>query len=360
LGAVIVAFFFVLSLSSSGSDSGDSLRSGQAKRPTIHSESGSSIPAPTVGKKETKKDGKKDGKKKPSPKSDFDDKQDKGDFDRDDVKEAETTVDMEEDAIVEEAQDKFTRAVQEQLSMNQNMLSTSIGDVMEEARTNLGALLGDSDLVDAEDIELLANQMEDRLNEDLQAVLTEKIDALKQEETVELEIDVDLDNEGVDKDNEPVDLEEEEQKLVVKLRDGVDDICTEARGNLRHMMVGIEKKMLAALLKTKTGDSYHVTFDENDNVIGYKKYSSSSTSTHSSSSKEKSSSGHHSSSSSSSHHSSSKPKSSSSSAHSSSSSTTSQPKSSSSSHHSSSTSTHKSSPAEPKVDSGNDEDDRKM
>jgi hypothetical protein len=360
LGAIIVAFFFVLSLSSSGSDSGDSLRSGQAKRPTIHSESGSDIPAPKVGKKETKKT----DKKKPSPKSKTDfvsDKEDNGDFDRvEDFKEEETDLDMEEDTIVQEAQDKFTRAVQEQLSMNQNMLSTAIGDVMEEVRTNLGTLLGDSDLVDDEDIELLANQMEDRLNEDLQAVLTEKIATLTEEETVELEVDVDLDSEGgkegADPENEPVDLEEEEQELVVKLRNGVDDICAEARGNLKHMIAGIEKKMLAVLLKTKTGESYSVTVDGDDKVTGYKKRSSSSTSTHSSSSKEKSSSsGHHSSSSS--HHSSTKPKASSSSAHSSSSSTSSRPKSSSSSHHSSSTSTHKSSPAKTEDET---EGDRKM
>jgi hypothetical protein len=293
LAAAVVGFFFLMSLSSGNKDSGDSLRSGQAKRATIHAAKTDELPDAVVG-------GHAHNNKDAFSAGDM--------VDFDDNKNTEPSLD--EDEVVEKAQTDFEKAILEQLASNQSMMSAAITSVMEKIRNNLEGLLGDNDDFDSEEIADLGNGLEDRLSYEITALLTSKCDALLEDKLINFEVAVDLDTEGeAEGDEDPIDLTDQEKKLIVELKDGVDDICSDVRGGIKHQGFVVESDVLMTILKEKTGKSYTLEVNDNEVITGFTiKETSTSTSTHTSThkSKTKAKSTHHSSTSSH-HHSSNKP-----------------------------------------------------
>ncbi len=309
-----VGFLFVLSLSSGNNDKqgGDSFRSGQAKHSTTITE----LTDPTIEKSSSDSASKGSGSG-----WGWSSQKQKG------------NVDEEVEEEVMEAESKFEKAISEQVSLHQPSISSKIAAVIQSIRLSLDTLLGDSDLVNEEDLADLGNKIEDKLIQQVELVIKEKADDLLVKEDAEMEIQADLETEdmlaGDEEEAEEIieDLEAEEAKLLAELREGIDDVVGDVKKKIKHMAATITKELLESLLLEKTGSTYKVYLDDEDNVVDFKKRSSS-TSTSTSSSKNKSPP--------SSTHSSSKHKSSSS------------PNKSStgSSGHHSSTSTHKSSPSD--------------
>ena len=299
------------------------MRSGQAKRPTVHK--GTALPPEEDegAKKSTPSNGRdfdagdEDGLGKASSSSS------KTSFF--DSKEAEE-IDPEE--VVEEAKDEFKTVVKEQILSNNDMLMTAKNEAMSAIRTSLQDLLSDGDIFGIDEIDELGKTILLKLSEDVENELERRTTELLQEKVENMEDAVDLDTEGeLNPKDEAVDLANEEQDLAEQVRNGVDAVFLQVKEEIKHRAAVILKSVLETALKEKTKHTYIVEID-NDNMVGYKRRSSSSSSHHTSSS----SSGQKSSTGSSGHHSSSsKHKSSSSSHHKSSSS--SGHKSSSSSHH---------------------------
>ena len=316
-----MGLIFFLSMGD-GSKKADTLRSGQAKRPTtIHSDTG----LPYV-----------EGVTKTGDKF-------SASFDDGDYKEADNEIDMEE--TVQAANDDFSQAVKERLEANERMLDKALEATNEWMRGRLNMLLGDDDNFDQEEIDRIANDIEAKFSDRVNLDLRNKAQELKNDKTIEMEDDVDLDQEGGG--SVPEDLEKEEKDLVQELKDEIDDAAADIRTNIRTTATEVMKDVLKAALKQKFGRSYEILMD-GDEISGYRKKSSSSTS----STHKKSSSGgsHHSSSSSTAKASKKASQHSSSARHSSSGHSSSHHKS-SSSHHKSSSSHHTSTRSAPKYES---------
>jgi hypothetical protein len=254
--AAVIALLFYLTLNgSAGSEAGDSLRSGQAKRPTIHSVTGLS----GIG-----------GSKKDGFSASFDGEG--GDFE-------ETDTDMEMEATVEAAQDDFSKAVRERLEANQLLLSKSFTSVNDLMRSNLNDILGDDDNFEQEDIDRIANDIEAKLSNDVLLELKDRAKDLKEDATVNIEDDVDLETEGNNGEEGPIDLTEEEKRLVVDLKDGIDDAAAKLRTDMVHRCALITKEILEIALETKLGSPYEVKIGSDDQIVSYKKKKSSVSST---------------------------------------------------------------------------------
>jgi hypothetical protein len=309
---MVVGFLFIVSLSAGNNkaESGDSLRSGQASRPThlpptastsssstASSSSSSSAASAATGTSSSGGGGGWGWGSKAS-----------------------AQVEMEEqvEEEVEKAEDKLEAVAKEQVALHQTTIGAKIATVMQSTRQSLENLLGDSDLVESTDLESLGNQIEDQLRKDVEEYLQDKVAALLEEEDQEMEVEADLETEDMAAENEPdakevvEDLEEEKEKLLGDLRKGVDFAANEVLEKMKHMAAKISKKMLETLLEAKTGLTYKVYLDDEDNLADFKKKSSTTSSTtsstgskHKSSSKHKSTSSKHKSSSGSTHKSSS-------------------------------------------------------
>jgi hypothetical protein len=197
---------------------------------------------------------------------------------------------MDEDEVVDKAESDFEKAIQEQLASNQSMMSAAITSVMERIRDNLQGLLGDNDDFDSTEIGDLGNALEDRLSAEIQSLLRTKTDALLQDKTTDFEVAVDLDTDGEDVAKEkPIDLADQELKLIVQLKDGVDDICSDVRGEIKHRAFVVESDVLLTILKEKTGKTYTLEVDENEVISGFAVKETTKTSKSKSTSKQKSS-----------------------------------------------------------------------
>jgi hypothetical protein len=242
VGAVVIGFFFVLTLGgSSNSENGDTLRSGQAKRPTI---------------------------KKPGLGGSLGFNKNNGGG-ASDYGEADSDIEMEE--TVQEATDEFSKAVRERLVANQEMLSKAIENVKELMSTNLNEVLLDDDNFEQADIDQIIRDIESKLTDDVELELKNRADEIKQEKTVAIEGDVDLDTEGTNGDGGPLDLKREETKLIVELKDGIDDAAADLRTGMRPRCTLVAKELLETFLLKKLGKPQEVMIGENDLIVGYKK-----------------------------------------------------------------------------------------
>ena len=267
LAAVVVGLFFLLSFGDNKANEGDNLRSGQAKRPSVvHSETGFPVVSSKEGDQFNSSFDEGDGK---SPET---------------FKDKDTDLDMEE--TVQEAEDDFARVVRERIEANQGMLASALKGTNELIRSGLDTLFKNSDDFDEDDIEKWARKIESRLTDEINAELKSRADQVKQDKTGSMESAVDLDTEGGSGPNDkPIDLKDQEQKLLIQLKEEIDDIAAELRTEMKHRGAVIEKDILEAALEEKFKVTYVVVF-KNDEVVSYKKKSTKT----SSSSRQKSSS----------------------------------------------------------------------
>ena len=258
-----VGFVFFLSLSAGNKNqSGEVIVSGQAKQTThIQEEKGSVTPAAGTGKS------------KGSSGWGWQ------------TKTSQADVEKEVEDEVQKAESDFEKTIAEQLALQQPTIAIKVGSVMESTRKSLNKLLGDSDLVTSEDIENLGNEIENKLNRDVQKYLKEKTSELLEAEDTEMEIEADLETEDMTAEDETQteeiisDLEEEKGKLLTDLREKIDQQVGDLLKNIKHMAGILAKEMLESLLKEKTGKTYKVYLDDEDNLVSFKKRSSTSTST---------------------------------------------------------------------------------
>jgi len=199
---------------------------------------------------------------------------------------------------VETAEHRFEAIVQKRIvSACKPQLTTAVLNRMKLIRENLIQLLGDSDAYDSMQIDYLGNRIETKLNDQLQTALKSKTTALIESKTTRLEVDMDLDTEGVDNNQEgevPVDIEADEEVIADDLRTGVDAICVEV-GQMIPLTAGlVEKDALEYSLKKTMGKKYSANLGSDNLVDRYKVRSSHGTGGHSSG-HHSSSTGHHSS-----------------------------------------------------------------
>lgn len=224
-----IGFFFVLSLSGSNQESNE-LRSGQAKRPTVH-------------------------KNKPAASSIFGGFTSRGqNFDN-----GPTDDGIDEDVEMDLAKDKFERAVREQISMNENMLSEEVDKVMEKMKKSLSDLLDDSDItLDDEAMDDLFNAIREKLDKTIKEYVKTETDATLEGKKEEFENDLDYDAEESKK--EALDDEEgQKQDIISDLRQAVDDICEKAMDKIKKWSAEVEKELLEQTLKEKTSKDYTAT-----------------------------------------------------------------------------------------------------
>ena len=224
-----IGFFFVLSLSGSNQESNE-LRSGQAKRPTVH-------------------------KDKSTASSIFSGFTSRGqNFDN-----GPTDDGIDEDVEMDLAKDKFERAVREQISMNENMLSEEVDKVIEKMKKSLSDLLDDSDItLDDEAVDELFSAIREKLDKTIKDYVKTETDAILEGKKEEFENDLDYDAEESKK--EALDDEEgQKQDIISDLRQAVDDICEKAMNNIKKWSAEVEKDLLEQTLKEKTSKDYTAT-----------------------------------------------------------------------------------------------------
>ena len=228
-----IGFFFVLSLSGSNQESNE-LRSGQAKRPTVHN----------------------DKKKKSAASSLFSGFSSRGqNFDNG----PNNDDGIDEDVEMDLAKDKFERVVREQISMNENMLSEEVDKVMEKMKKSLSDLLDDSDItLEGEAVDELVDDIRVKLDKTIKDYVKTETDAMLEGKKEEFENDLDYDAEESKKEALN-DEEGQKQDIIADLRQGVDDICEKARDKIKKWSGEVEKDVLEQTLKDKTSKEYTAT-----------------------------------------------------------------------------------------------------
>jgi len=266
--AALFGIFFLLSLGSGNSnETGDSLRSGQAKLPTIHQTDTYSLPdsATIVDESQGKAPDDKDLKY-------FDNGDEDGDFinERDDG--GDDDVELDENKIEEQAETFFTGIVEQQVANNQNSIATKIDLVMDNIKKDMEALFAKSEHFDVDE----AVYFYDIIKEKLATNVTEKIEKethqLLLDKITEFELRMDLeDDEGESNKEIEKEISKRERKMEMQLTDGVDDICNDIRNEIKHLGSQVEGDVLKVELENKTGHSYEVSFDEDDKITGFKR-----------------------------------------------------------------------------------------
>jgi len=253
VGAVVIALIFVMSLGGGNDAAKDAhaVRSGQVSQHTKLDDL--NIQEKDTNKKEDVVD---DGKK--------------------DVPGAgEIMTEKEEEDELENAEAKFDKAEETELDDTDDRLEKKIGWYSKWMDEQIRALLKDDDDFDDDDFVRMADIAEERLNDFVISDVRKKADDIKEEKTNELESDMDLITEGSDNEDAPaigeeIDLKEEENKLIVKLKDEIDEAVTTEEIHMQEIAAGVAKDVVEEELKKKKGKTYVVTVSESNELESYK------------------------------------------------------------------------------------------
>ncbi|KAL3932438.1 MAG: hypothetical protein SGBAC_010848, partial [Bacillariaceae sp.] len=227
--AVVVALFFVLSLSGGDQDAGAEVVGGQAKH---HIVTHSKTDTGTVG-----------------------------------------TVDpgLDEDAEFSDARAKFERTVKEQVSMNENMLSEEMGKELEKIEVSLEKLLSESGVDFSEDeITTMKEGIRSKLDDDVHKFIDDQVDETLEKEKTEFQNDLDIDADDTKAEGEK-EAEAQKSEILVVLRDKVDEICISAKSQMKSFAAVAEKKILEEKFEEKTSESYVANISDENTVISVEK-----------------------------------------------------------------------------------------
>jgi hypothetical protein len=241
-----VAFFFVLSLSEGDNQrSKTGLKSGQAKKAVFHSGNVASDHKITTGS-ETSSRGQ--------------------DFDKDAEDSMDAVDSLDEDKEMDTATDKFERAMQLEISINESMLSEEMNKAMEPIKEGLKDLLDASGVeFQADEIEVLKKNISDKLESDVDTLFKETSMDLLEDKKLEFEGDLDLDAED-GKTEGKIEADDQTSGIVLKLREGIDTIAIETKDQIKAMAAVAEKNELDAAFQAKTSSTYSAKISE-DQVI---------------------------------------------------------------------------------------------
>ena len=267
--AVLFTVFFFLSLGSGNSnETGDSLRSGQAKLPTIHqTDTSYSLPdsATIVDESQGKVPEDKDLK-------DFDKSDEDGDFVNERDEDGDDDVELDENEIEEQAETFFTGIVERQVANNQNSIATKIDLVMDNIKKDMKALFEKSEHFDVDEAVYFHDIIKEKLATNVTETIEKETHQLLLDKITEFELRMDLeDDEGESNKEIEKEISKRERKMEMELTDGVDDICNDIRNEIKHLGSQKEGEVLKVELENKTGHSYEVSFGEDDKITGFKR-----------------------------------------------------------------------------------------
>lgn len=248
---VMIVFFFMIfgGTNDKKGPGKSSIRSGQASRPI--SKDSILIPEATTV---TVKDHRAADKTQ-----DHNDKTNESDEEKGEVGETKKKRDvpllLDEDAILAKAESHFEKAIAEQLISNQNRISRDVAQMINDIREQLEAYKGKQmgrQVLDHEDIEDLGNLVEDELREKIRDEIDERCAAMLKDKTEDMETAADIDEEAeAEGDEDPIDLTDTENKLVIELKKGVDDIVAQVRNAVPSLGAPILKYRIEATLMEK-------------------------------------------------------------------------------------------------------------
>ncbi|CAJ1935650.1 unnamed protein product [Cylindrotheca closterium] len=229
IAAVVVALFFVLSLSGGSQDAGAEVVGGQAKHHIVnHPKSGGG---------------------------------------------AAIDPGLDEDAEFSDAQSKFERTVKEQVSMNENMLSEEMGKELEIIEGRLSDLLSESGVDFSEDeITTLKEGIRSQLEDDVHKFINDQADETLEKEKTEFQNDLDRDADDTKAEGEK-EAETQKSEILVVLRDKVDEICISAKSQMKSFAAVAEKTILEQKFEEKTSKSYVANISDENTVTSVEKSS---------------------------------------------------------------------------------------
>mmetsp|Transcript_18068 Transcript_18068/g.51355 ORF Transcript_18068/g.51355 Transcript_18068/m.51355 type:complete len:377 (+) Transcript_18068:261-1391(+) len=254
VGAVVIALIFVMSLGGGNDAAKDAhaVRSGQVSQHT-------KLDDLNIQEKDTnKKEDVVDDGKKDIP----------GANEIMTEKEAEDELEIAKAKFDAAETSKLEDIDADRLEKKIDWYSTWMGD-------QIRALLKDDDDFFEEDFVRMSDIGEERLNGLVLSDVQQKADDIKEEKTNELESDMDLITEGSDNEDAPaigeeIDLKEEENKLIVKLKDEIDEAVTTEEDDMKEIAAGVAKDVVEEELKKKKGKTYVVTVSESNELESYK------------------------------------------------------------------------------------------
>lgn len=226
--AVVVALFFVLSLSGGDKDAGAEVVGGQAKHHIVtHSLTDSGTVDPG----------------------------------------------LDEDAEFSDARTKFERTVKEQVSLNENMLSEEMGKELEKIEGGLVDLLSASGVDFSEDeITTMKEGIRLQLDDDVHKFIDDQADETLEKEKTEFQNDLDRDAEDTKAEGEK-EAEAQKSEILVALGEKVDEICISAKSQMKSFAAVAEKKILEQKFEEKTSESYVANISDENTVISVEKAS---------------------------------------------------------------------------------------
>jgi len=179
---------------------------------------------------------------------------------------------IDEDAEFSSARSQFDRAVTEEISVNEDMLSEEMRKELEKIEASLADLLEASSGVEFSEDEI-ANMKEGfrtQLDDDVQKYIRDQADLTLEKEKTEFQLDLDRDAEAP-KDEGEKEAEAQTSDILAVLRDKVDEICMDAKLRMKSLAAGAEKKILERTFEEKTSQSYVATISDENTVTSVEK-----------------------------------------------------------------------------------------
>lgn len=243
--AMAVAFFFVVSMSDSTPVSTE-LRSGQSKKHSISKTAPSTPGGPSSNGQQ------------------FDDDS------HDDIAPDEPDEGLDEDVEFQQNEDKFDRAVSEEVKDNEGDITKAEMKILKKPFKKLGGLLDDAgiDLSD-EQIETLQQAIQGKLDDRVHAYIKKGTDELLETEKNEFKNDLDIDAEE-NLEQAKDDEENQSKEIVSKLKSSTAQICDEATDKMKKWVPQAEKEAIEKYLEEIKSKEYVVTID-NGKVTEIKK-----------------------------------------------------------------------------------------
>ena len=166
-----------------------------------------------------------------------------------------SSIMMQEEGLqeaIEEASSDIHEAEEEELSIEQDKLKTEATGITNFLRVRMGSLFGST--LTAEEVNEVANQVEEQLSSEASATLRSEADAIADQEIEDVENLVDTEEEaGLDAADIESDVLEQEAMSVGDVRSGIDMAAMDVKGSLKARAAEIEKEILEERLSAKLG-----------------------------------------------------------------------------------------------------------
>jgi len=178
---------------------------------------------------------------------------------------------IDEDVEFSSAESKFNRTVNEQISMNENMLSQELDKELVKIDANLEDLLKASGVEFSED-EITSMKVEFRTqtDRDVHKYIHDQADDAMDMAKTELQNDLDRDADDTKVEGKQ-EVVAQTSELLTVLKDKIDGIAMAAKNQMKSFAAGAEKKIVEQKFEEKTSQSYVATISDEDTVTSVEK-----------------------------------------------------------------------------------------